>query len=390
MIPEEEESQRDKVAWRCNGERTEIVEDEDEKESHATGDGPLEPSISAGNKVLSIHLQKTPAACLLQALDPFAKSHISVSSSFLHLFSNPLSRSTRNYFLAKEIGGSIKKSSHKLSDINLVNEEELREATAGIASKHEKEMASLLNSYKNLYSKWLLELRCGFSLLIVVVINGYLQPINIKHAVIAIAEVLWDQLKEKCRTPNKIQQPFNSKSMEDLLSFLDGPHAKESDCFIYVVVHNIDGPVWDKKMVHTQFNWCWYHVPTFAPYKVEGVFFPLILANSCTAQSAKTAIIVLQSLTPNTQSLFKVIAEYQIAHSDEEGIPMKKAWLPMNKLYMMCRERFLVSSQVTLNSHLTEFKDHELVKTRRSADGQDCFYIPLASEALEKLLQELG
>lgn len=345
---------------------------------------------------------------------------------------------SRNYFLAKEIGGSVKKSSHKLSDINLVDEEELREAAAGIASKHEKEMASLLNSYKNLYSKWLLELRCGFSLLMygfgskkalledfastaltefsVVVINGYLQPINIKHAVIAIAEVLWDQLKEKRRTPNKIQRTFNSQSMEDLLSFLDGPNAKESECFIYVVVHNIDGPglrdsetqqylariascsqvrlvasidhvnaplLWDKKMVHTQFNWCWYHVPTFAPYKVEGVFFPLILANSGTAQSAKTAIIVLQSLTPNAQSLFKVLAEYQIAHSDEEG-------LPMNKLYMMCRERFLVSSQVTLNSHLTEFKDHELVKTRRSADGQDCFYIPLASEALEKLLQELG
>lgn len=37
--------------------------------------------------------------------------------------------------------------------------QELREATAGIASKHEKEMASLLNSYKNLYSKWLFELR---------------------------------------------------------------------------------------------------------------------------------------------------------------------------------------------------------------------------------------
>lgn len=59
---------------------------------------------------------------------------------------------------------------------------------------------------------------------------------------IAIAEVLWDQLKEKRRTPNKIQQTFNSQSMEDLLSFLDGPNAKESDCFIYVVVHNIDGP----------------------------------------------------------------------------------------------------------------------------------------------------
>ncbi|XP_058089116.1 origin of replication complex subunit 2 isoform X2 [Magnolia sinica] len=250
----------------------------------------------------------------------------------------------------------------------------------------------------------------------VVVINGYLQSINLKHAAITIAELLWDQLKNKRRTPIKTQQPFSSQSMEDILAFLDGPLAKENNCFVCVVVHNIDGPglrdseaqqylariaccsqvymvasidhvnaplLWDKKMVHTQFNWCWYHVPTFAPYKVEGLFFPLILANSGSTQNAKSAAIVLQSLTPNAQSVFRVLAEYQLGHPDEEG-------LPTNSLYTKCRERFLVSSQVTLNSHLTEFKDHELVKTRRNADGQDCFYIPLTSEALEKLLQEIG
>ncbi|XP_065628858.1 origin of replication complex subunit 2 [Quercus suber] len=141
--------------------------------------------------------------------------------------------------------------------------------------------------------------------------------------------------------------------------------------------------VWDKKMVHTQFNWCWYHVPTFAPYKVEGMFFPLILAHGSTAQSAKTAAIVLQSLTPNAQSVFRVLAEYQLSHPDEEG-------MPINNLYTVCRERFLVSSQLTLNSHLTEFKDHELVKTRRHSDGQDCLYIPLMIEALEKLLMEIN
>ncbi|XP_077236552.1 origin of replication complex subunit 2-like [Tasmannia lanceolata] len=135
-------------------------------------------------------------------------------------------------------------------------------------------------------------------------------------------------------------------------------------------------------MVQTQFNWCWYHVPTFSPYKVEGVFFPLILANSGTAQSAKTAAIVLQSLTPIAQSVFKVLAEYVLAHSDEEG-------LPLTNLYNMCRPRLLVSSEVTLNFHLTEFKDHDLVRTRRNDDGQDCFYIPLDSEALTKLLQEI-
>lgn len=72
-------------------------------------------------------------------------------------------------------------------------------------------------------------------------------------------------------------------------------------------------------MVHTQFNWCWYHVPTFAPYKVEGMFFPLILAHGNTTQSARTAAIVLQSLTPNAQSVFKVLAEYQLSHAEEEG-----------------------------------------------------------------------
>lgn len=49
------------------------------------------------------------------------------------------------------------------------------------------------------------------------------------------------------------------------------------------------------------------------------MFHPLILAHSGGGQTAKTAAIVLQSLTPNAQSVFKVLAEYQMAHPDEEG-----------------------------------------------------------------------
>ncbi|XP_074322069.1 origin of replication complex subunit 2-like [Apium graveolens] len=140
--------------------------------------------------------------------------------------------------------------------------------------------------------------------------------------------------------------------MDDLIAFLDGPHSEGNECSICVVIHNIDGPglrdadnqqylariaacshvhmvasidnvnaplLWDRKMVHTQFSWCWYHVPTFSPYKVEGTFFPLILAYGGTTQTDKTATIVLQSLTPNAQSVFKVLTEHQLAHPDEEG-----------------------------------------------------------------------
>ncbi|KAH9325416.1 hypothetical protein KI387_005594, partial [Taxus chinensis] len=76
--------------------------------------------------------------------------------------------------------------------------------------------------------------------------------------------------------------------------------------------------VWDKQMARAQFNWWWYHTPTYAPYNVEGTFLPLILASTGAVQNARTAAIVLQSLTPNAQSVFKILAEYQLAHPEEQ------------------------------------------------------------------------
>lgn len=66
------------------------------------------------------------------------------------------------------------------------------------------------------------------------------------QVVIALAELLWDQLKMHQKstsgTSHKNQQPFNSRSMDDLLAFLDGPHYEDSEIFICMIVHNIDGP----------------------------------------------------------------------------------------------------------------------------------------------------
>lgn len=30
--------------------------------------------------------------------------------------------------------------------------------------------------------------------------------------------------------------------MDEVLTFLDAPHTEESDCFICIIIHNIDGP----------------------------------------------------------------------------------------------------------------------------------------------------
>ncbi|MCH96279.1 origin recognition complex subunit 2-like, partial [Trifolium medium] len=74
----------------------------------------------------------------------------------------------------------------------------------------------------------------------VVVINGYLQAINLKQVLIALAELLCDQVKAKRKVSGR--QPFNTQSMEDLLTFLYEAEVEDSDSFVCVVIHNIDGP----------------------------------------------------------------------------------------------------------------------------------------------------
>lgn len=61
----------------------------------------------------------------------------------------------------------------------------------------------------------------------------------------AVAELFWDDVKSKRKTTGslpKVQQPFSSKSVDDLFASLNEPVEEESDSFVYVVVHNIDGP----------------------------------------------------------------------------------------------------------------------------------------------------
>ncbi|KAI3737094.1 hypothetical protein L2E82_27089 [Cichorium intybus] len=67
---------------------------------------------------------------------------------------------SRNYFLAKECGKSGKKSARKLSEIDLVDEQDLRAEVSNIEPKHEEEIASLINSYKSLYNDWVFQLSC--------------------------------------------------------------------------------------------------------------------------------------------------------------------------------------------------------------------------------------
>ena len=61
--------------------------------------------------------------------------------------------------------------------------------------------------------------------------------------------------------------------------------------------------------------------------------------------------------------------------------------IPFHRWFSLCREKFLVTNEMTLRTHLTEFIDHQLLKSRRGIDGQDCLYIPLPENDLQRVLE---
>ncbi len=68
-----------------------------------------------------------------------------------------------------------------------------------------------------------------------------------------------------------------------------------------------------------RFNWLWHNVTTFESYKEETKFDePLMVGGKGSKQAAPNGIrYILKSLTPNARSIFKVLAEHQLANPKE-------------------------------------------------------------------------
>lgn len=236
----------------------------------------------------------------------------------------------------------------------------------------------------------------------IVAVRGYAAaPMNPKHLLAAIHAALRGTTVEATKN-------MNVESLLDAIGGMDGTK-------VLLVVHSLDGnavrgrdvqtvfsrlaqcnavhlvasvdhincPIlWDKRMA-AAFNWVWELVPTWEPHSAEKEFLPPLLSKNADETAMRGAALVLKSLTSNTRGVFRVLAENQLA---KQGAVQG---LPFMQFYSLCREQFLVSSELTLRTHLTEFKDHELIRTKRGGDGQEYLYVPFGKDKIEKMLQEL-
>ncbi|XP_056148944.1 origin recognition complex subunit 2 [Lampris incognitus] len=292
-------------------------------------------------------------------------------------------------------------------------------------SCYSSEIQQLHSKHKKHFSKWMLQLQLGFSVLIYglgskkalleefrqselsqeihLVVNGFFPSITLKSILNAFtSEVLEHQ--GTFRTPSD-QIQYISQTLKD-----------SPDLHVYLLIHNIDGPmlrgektqsalgqlaslpnlhlvasidhlnaplVWDH-CKQSQFNWLWWECVTFQRYAEETSYENSLLVQHTGALALSSLTHVLRSLTPNARGIFKLLVKFQLENEDNPTY----TGLSFQDFYQRCREAFLVNSDLTLRTQLTEFKDHKLIRTRKGGDGIEYLIVPVETNTLMDFLEK--
>ncbi|XP_055007615.1 origin recognition complex subunit 2 isoform X2 [Boleophthalmus pectinirostris] len=360
------------------------------------------------SKGLSAALNKTPAKKTKNAPEPVHQPSI-----------------VEDYF---EAHGSSKvltsdRTLEKLSTPKLDRETLIR-LLDGKPSCYAKEIQELHKKHCQHFSKWMLQLQLGFSVLVYglgskkslledfrtsqlsqeihLVINGFFPSITLKSILNALtSEVL--EHHGSFRTPTD-QIQFISQTLKD-----------DPELHVYIIIHNIDGPmlrgektqsalaqiaslpnlhlvasidhinstlVWDQ-FKQSQFNWLWWECVTFQHYTEETSYENSLLVQQTGALALSSLTHVLRSLTPNARGIFKLLVKFQLENKDNPSY----TGLSFQDFYQRCREAFLVNSDLTLRTQLTEFRDHKLIRTRKGADGVEYLIVPVEANTLVDFLE---
>ncbi|XP_071757056.1 origin recognition complex subunit 2 [Centroberyx gerrardi] len=290
---------------------------------------------------------------------------------------------------------------------------------------YSSEIQQLHNKHQKHFSKWMLQLQLGFSVLVYglgskkalledfrvshlaqeihLVVNGFFPSITLKSILNALtSEVLEHQ--GTFRTPSD-QIQYIAQTLRD-----------SPDLHVYLLIHNIDGPmlrgeknqsalgqlaslpnlhlvasidhinaplVWDQ-CKQSQFNWLWWECVSFQRYAEETSYENSLLVQQTGALALSSLTHVLRSLTTNARGIFKLLVEFQLENKDNPSY----IGLSFQDFYQRCREAFLVNSDLTLRTQLTEFRDHKLIRTRKGADGVEYLVVPVETSTLMDFLEK--
>ena len=189
------------------------------------------------------------------------------------------------------------------------------------------------------------------------------------------------------------------------------------DCGNFSIIASIDNPgivnLFSKSRFE-QFNWIWMDCTTMQPYTEELNRFALdACTNSAAKQTPRAAVIVLQSLTSNSRSIFKLLAAHQLSSPETQVANLIDSFededdqqevqnssnnsstlngyigMSYHGLFQKCQENFVVTAEANFRTQLTEFTDHDLFKSLEGRDGSVMFFIPFYHSELRQIIQDI-
>ncbi|CAG2191396.1 ORC2 [Mytilus edulis] len=141
--------------------------------------------------------------------------------------------------------------------------------------------------------------------------------------------------------------------------------------------------IWDQGKC-SRFNWLWFDVTTYLPYTDETSYENSLLVQQSGSLALSSMTHVMKSLTPNAKNIFILLTKHQLENKDNSTY----IGMSIQDLYQRCREGFLVNSDLTLRAQLVEFKDHKLIKSKKSYDGIEHLMIPIDNATLTEFLEQ--
>ncbi|KAF7493097.1 Origin recognition complex subunit 2 [Sarcoptes scabiei] len=111
---------------------------------------------------------------------------------------------------------------------------------------------------------------------------------------------------------------------------------------------------------------------------------------------------VYESLNENAKKIFLIILKYflekrknrsrkssKLSEDSNRTSTTASSGLKFDELYRICREDFLASSVTTVRQHLTEFKDHRLLRFVKAPDGCECIQLCFEIEVAQKFVNSI-
>jgi origin recognition complex subunit 2 len=240
------------------------------------------------------------------------------------------------------------------------------------------------------------------------------------------------------------ESPSTSSSKASIISKVSTicqKAAKRPDCKNIILIHQLDSPTFRSQLVldsllkltssgkfsiiasidnpgivnlfpmgrFEKFNWVWMDCTSMLPYGQELNRFMLdACTSSASRQTPRAAIIVLQSLTSNSQSIFKLLANFQLSAQESQVSALIDSFedeeenesintssidgfcgMSFHGLFQKCQENFVVTAEANFKTQLTEFTDHDLFKTVEARDGSLMYFIPFYHPELRQIIQNL-